>query len=416
MNKAQNGHAVIIDPFSSGRFLAGEFRERGIPAIAVLTGGIPAPFASGFEPTQYAAVIDYDGDANGLAARLRAFDPVCVMAGVETGIALMDRLSEAFGLPGNDPRGSEMRRDKYLMQETLRQAGLNAVMQCRASDVATAAAWLDQHGRYPVVVKPAQSAGSDNINFCATKDEALAAVTRVLEASNLFGVRNASALVQEYLDGQEWVVDTVSCAGECMAVNVTRYKKIRSRDDKLVYRHSAFLPPDQDQHAELIDYAKRVAAALHIEYGAAHIEIIASSRGPVLVEVNTRMHGGDAVVVLRDYARFTQLELAVDSFIDPAAFRRKSAEDVPYRAYVVAHFLISELAGKVKRVIDRQALAQLRSFAGEHLPAIGDSIRVTDSLTSAPGLIWLANPSQALLEADQARLVESEARGELYSV
>lgn len=408
-------HAIIVDPFSSGRFLVQEMRARGIPSVAVLTNGIPALFAGAFRPEQYAAVLHLDGDIAPLLPALRAYRPVCVMVGLETGIATMDALAAALDLPGNDPATSALRRDKFTMQEAIRQAGLNAVAQCEVTDTGAAAAWLERHASYPVVVKPGQSAGSDNIHFCASKEEALEAVARVLGADNLFGTPNATVLVQEYLEGQEWVVDTVSCAGQCKPVNVTRYKKVRSNDGRLVYRHSAFLAPDQAQYGELIEYARQVVAVLGVEYGAAHVELIATARGPVLVEVNSRMHGGDAVRVLRDYVRFTQLELSVDAFVDAQAFRRKAQQDVSYSASVIAHFLISELSGRVTRVIDQQHLAGLSSFAGAHLPAVGDTLRVTDSLTSAPGYIWLANPSAASLDADQARLVDWEARGLLYA-
>lgn len=415
MNPVSLRHAVIIDPFSSGRFLVQELQQRGIACVAVLTDGVPPLFAGGWKPEQYAAVLHHEGDMDALHAALRSFHPVCVMTGLETGIELMDALAERLQLPGNAAAGSAMRRDKFTMQETIRAAGLQAAAQCEVKEADAAARWLDQHGRYPVVVKPSQSAGSDNIHFCASKEAALAAVAQVLGANNLFGVRNASALVQEFLEGQEWVVDTVSCAGQCKAVNVTRYKKVRSSGDKLVYRHSAFLPPDPRQYGELIDYAQQVARVLGIEYGAAHIELIATQRGPVLVEVNTRMHGGDAVSVLRDYARFTQLELSVDAFVAPEAFRRKAALEVSYNASVIAHFLISELSGQVTRVIDREELARLGSFAGAQLPGIGDTLRVTDSLTTAPGYIWLANPSASGLDADQACLIDWETRGLLYA-
>lgn len=222
-------HAIVLDPFSSGRFLVDEFSRRGIASVAVLSSGIPALFASSFQPEKYAAVIDACDGVDALAADLAGFHPCCVMTGIETGIALMDELAARFGLPCNDPASSAIRREKYLMQETIRAQGLLAMAQCKVDRSDKALDWLDAHDRYPVIVKPAASAGSDNIHLCANRDEALAAVRTVLEANNLFGAPNTHALVQEYLDGQEWVVDTVSCDGECLVTNVTKYKKLANR-------------------------------------------------------------------------------------------------------------------------------------------------------------------------------------------
>lgn len=413
--KQHTPHAIVIDPFSSGRFLVDEFARRGIASVAVLSSGIPALFASSFAPEKYAAVIDACDGVDALAADLAGFHPCCVMTGLETGIALMDELAARFGLPGNDPASSTMRRDKYLMQETIRAQGLRAVAQCKVDRSDEALDWLDAHGRYPVIVKPAASAGSDNIHLCATRDEALAAVRKVLAADNLFGAPNTHALVQEFLDGQEWVVDTVSCDGECLVTNVTKYKKLPNAQGKTVYRHSAFLTPDMHAHGELIRYAQAVIEALGIRLGAAHVELIDTARGPVLVEVNARMHGGDAVAVLRDYAPFTQLELSVDSHIAPDEFRHKAAQSMVYSRHVIAHFLISRMAGEVRQVMDKRHLAEIASYAGDHMPHLGDKLVVTDSLTSAPGYIWLASENPTDLQNDQNTLVAWEETGLLYS-
>lgn len=408
-------HAVVLDPFSSGRFLVDEFERRGIACVAVLTRGVPAVFASTFAPERYAAVLDAGDDFEALIDSLKPYAPCSVMIGVETGIALMDALAARFGLPGNDPATSALRRDKYLMQEATREAGLRAAAQCKVASVAQAGAWVDGYGRYPVVVKPAASAGSDNISICHTRDEVLAAVGRVLGAANLFGAPNTHALVQEFLDGQEWVVDTVSCDGTCLVTNVTRYKKVRNADGKIVYRHSAFLTPDPVQHEALIRYAKGVVQALGIERGSAHVELIETATEPVLVEVNARMHGGDAVAVLREYAPYTQLELSVDAQLAPAEFKRKAEQAMVYSRHVIAHFLISRISGEVKRVIAQEQLDGIASVVTAHMPKPGAQLVVTDSLTSAPGYLWLASETQAQLDDDQNTLVAWEEDGLLYS-
>lgn len=422
MSPTHVSHAIVLDPFSSGRFLVDEFERRGIATVAVLTRGVPPVFASSFAPGRYAAVLDASDagdDFDALVARLAPFDPCCVMIGVETGIALMDRLAAHFGLPGNDPATSPLRRDKYLMQEATRSAGLRAAAQCKVTDAAHAGTWVDAYlhggGRYPVVVKPAASAGSDNISICHSRDEVLDAVERVLVAANLFGAPNSHALVQEFLDGQEWVVDTVSCEGTCLVTNVTRYKKVRNADGKIVYRHSAFLTPDLEQHGSLIGYAKGVVQALGIELGAAHVELIETATGPVLVEVNARMHGGDAVSVLREYAPYTQLELSVDSLLAPAEFQRKATQAMAYSRHVIAHFLISRISGEVKRVIAQEQLDSIASVVTAHMPKPGAKLVVTDSLTSAPGYLWLASETEAQLDDDQDTLIAWEEDGLLYS-
>jgi biotin carboxylase len=289
------------------------------------------------------------------------------------------------------------------------------VAQCKVDCVEQAAAWLDLHNQYPVVVKPAASAGSDNVNFCYNRGEVLTAVGKVLGEQNTFGFANSHALVQEYLDGQEWVVDTVSSGDDCVVTNVTKYWKVRTAADKLVYRHSAFHAPDMAEHGALIDYAKGVVRALGLKHGAAHIELIETARGPVLVEVNGRMHGGDAVYKLKPYATFTQLGLLVDAHIDAAEFKRKAQHAPSYSKHIIAHFLISGMAGQVSKVIEQSQLDEIGSYVEHRMPKVGDKVKVTDSLVSAPGYLWLMNESLQALNDDQASLIDMEERGLLYA-
>ena len=55
------------------------------------------------------------------------------MVGAETGVLLTDQLSDAMGLRTNDLSKSKARRDKYLMGETIREAGIRAVKQKQTS-------------------------------------------------------------------------------------------------------------------------------------------------------------------------------------------------------------------------------------------------------------------------------------------
>jgi L-amino acid ligase len=408
-------HAIIIDPFSSGRFLADEFASRGVPCIAVMSNPIPADFEASYFPEKFAESIFFDGDLDSLCARLAPFSPLCVMIGIETGLALMDQLAARLGLPGNDPQTSSLRRDKYAMQEALHAAGVRAAKQKLVENVAAASAWLEQHHTWPVIVKPTNSAGSDNVMLCQTMDEALHAVERVLTATNLFGKDNQCALLQEYLAGREWVVDTVSCGGKHVVTNVTRYLKTVTADLNMIYRHSEFLSPANTEYAELVAYALSVCDVLGIRYGAAHIEIIMTEAGPTLVEVNARMHGGDAVVALRRCHPVTQLDLSVDAHINAPAFALKAQQEIAYKQFMIAHFLISRSAGKVMALAGQDLLKSIDSYVVAYLPGIGKEIKKTISLTTAPGYIWLANENEQAMWQDQQRFIELEDNDQLYS-
>jgi biotin carboxylase len=409
-------YAVIVDPFSSGRFLMDEFASRGIASIAVLSNGVPAVFRASYIEEKFARIIAFDGDLDALAAQLAAYRPLCVMVGLETGLELVDRLAEKLGLPGNPPQTTLARRDKYAMHEALRAKGVRAVKQRLVDNVDDATAWLAAHATWPVVVKPSNSAGSDGVSVCDNLEQALRAVSEVLQANNLFDQRNAHALLQEYLDGREWVVDTVSCDGRHVVTNVTRYLKVVTPDANVVYRHAEFMPPDAIEHRALIDYALAVNDALDVRYGAVHSEIIMTASGPALVEVNARMHGANAIEALGWCNEVTQLDLSIDSYIDPAAFASKAQRSFDNGKHLMVHFLIAAAAGTVDSVIDAAQLTALTSYKTHSLPAPGSVIDKTVSLTTTPGTIWLLSDDADALLADQEALIAMERSGKLYSL
>merc|ERR1712178_394386 len=51
------------------------------------------------------------------------------------------------------------------------------------------------------------------------------------------------------------------------------------------------LPPDGPEQDALTSYVFRVLDAVGLRFGPCHTEVMMTPRGPVLVEVNARMHG-----------------------------------------------------------------------------------------------------------------------------
>ncbi len=140
---------------------------------------------------------------------------------------LADRLSEAMGLRSNGTALSESRRNKFVMGETVRAAGLRAVRQLRATCWAEIAAFLEDWRPEPfrVIVKPLDSAGSEDVTLCVSLADVQAAYGNIIGKVNGLGLVNSCVLVQEYLEGQEYVVDIVSRDGEHKVVALWAYDR-----------------------------------------------------------------------------------------------------------------------------------------------------------------------------------------------
>ena len=139
VSKMNKGCIVIVDPFSTGIVVAQRILARGYACICVysdtlqvmkeLIAHVPDELAS-----QFTAIVHHDASLvnamENTISFLKQFDIKEVIAGAETGVPLTDALSETLKVRTNGSSGSEGRRNKYTMGETIRAGGLRAVSQC----------------------------------------------------------------------------------------------------------------------------------------------------------------------------------------------------------------------------------------------------------------------------------------------
>merc|ERR1740139_2035700 len=92
------------------------------------------------------------------------------------------------------------------MQERLRECGVPAAEQLRSGNLPELLAWAKNRDRWPLVAKPTGSSGSDGIFFCQ-------------------GPEDITMAHQEFLDGTEYIVDTVSHEGKHLCCAVWAYTK-----------------------------------------------------------------------------------------------------------------------------------------------------------------------------------------------
>ncbi len=408
-------HAIIVDPFSTGKLLAQAFRAQGLEPVAVLTQSASTHFAGAtFNAGDFVAVLEAPCDRTAhWVEQVRHLEPKCVVPGCESGVELADWLCERLGLPGNDAEQANRRRDKLLMHQALARAGLPSIAQCQIMEVAQAHDWLAGGGRLPTVVKPLRSAGSDNVWLCRTPTELVARVAQVLSSQTLLGEANTSALVQARVPGVEYVIDAVSSGGVPFITNACRYVK----DDAtgaFLYREVHVLPPDAHELRPLLAYHRAMLEALGIRFGASHAEIMMHGDAPVLIECGARLHGGVTVPQLvRQCCGRSQVDALVASHADPDRFMREYADPPVFRRHAAVFVLVNRLPGRVAEVASPAQSGALRCDATMHLNVrVGDTVRQTVDLYTSPAWISLIADDRASIEHDIAtlRLLEEANR------
>ena len=331
---SKNEAVIVVDTFSTGAALANMLYKLGYKVICLLSGeleGLLDMIPEGLD-FSFAGTITFDSKIDASAAfekvisDISALDwpVVAVIPGAETGVDLADKLSERLGLRTNGTALSEARRNKYVMGETVRAAGVRAVKQLRATTWGEISEFLTawKPDPFKVIVKPMDSAGSDDVTLCSSIHEVQAAFGNIMGKVNGLGLVNKAVLVQEYLEGKEYVVDMVSRDGVHKVLGLWEYDRRPANGANFVNHGQHMLTSDYAHCREMIDYQKKVLDALGIRHGPTHGEVKWCRGEPVLVEVGARCHGGDGlwIGIAQEAFGFDQASATVFAYLMPDAF------------------------------------------------------------------------------------------------
>lgn len=304
------------------------------------------------------------------------------------------------------------RRDKYLMHEALREAGLACCRQklCRSPEEAVRfAASLGEGHR--CVVKPRRGCGSDQVYLCDSEEAVRAAHGSVSGAiaHGRIGEKNEDSLVQEYLDGEELVVDTVSSGGEHRVVAVWRYDKRRVNGRDFVYFATKLCgaPRGSDARAAA-EYVLRALDAIGYRQGPAHSEVRMTARGPVLLEVNCRWHDTDFSALCQECVGYEAHTLSADAYLAPERVAALPAVAELRRDGRIVH-LVCYQEGEVVDINHLEEIAAMESVRRvkvheEFHP--GETISPTIDIRTDAGFVMMAHEDPGVVDADYERILE----------
>jgi biotin carboxylase len=406
--------AALVDAYTTGNFLPPAFARLGVDVVHVqstpeLLGSMLAPDLTAYR----ANVVPDTAPGGSLAERLAAFAPIAVAAGQEPGVPLADELSETLGLASNGSALSAARRNKYEMIEALRRAGVRCAEQFRSGDAEEIVSWAVAWGEFPVVVKPLASAATDGVAVCSTVDEVRKAAEAILATRTIYEETNDEVLIQSYLRGEEYVVDMVSCQGQRYTCGVWQYHK-RLLGTHNIYDRETNLPQDDPLVAELVAYVDSALAALGIDHGPTHAEVIVTPEGPALVEVGARlagnMHPGFHDLVLGA----NQADLTALAYARPDEFLRDYAGRVyTKRRHAAVYTAPTELDGVVDRV-DASVVQEIESLDTVYGVNVkikpGGRIRPTVDLYTSTLRIFMHGDSEAELLRDHRMIQQLKDR------
>lgn len=400
-----DGTVVIVDAYQPTHRLAPAFLEAGFRCVRVQsTPDPPAVYRGPFSTQQFLANVVHDGDLTRTAELIARYDPVAIIPGGEIGVELADALSEWLDVPTNGTGQSRARRDKVLMAEAVRAAGLRAPRQIEVTGEEMLRRWHAELGGR-VVVKPARSSGGEGVHFCDTPGQSAAAYHATAGTRNLFSQSNDVILAQEYVAGIEYVVNAVSRDGLHHVCDLWRTSRL-SRNGVLDLCDAVHLMPREGQvQDQLAAYAGQVLDALGIRHGPSHLEIKQTADGPCLIEAAARIPGAD----LPHYARLalgeSQLDWIVDAYLRPERFLARCHEPYRLRRHFASVAMISPVDGELAGYHGLDEIERLESLLEiRALVSPGDRIQRTINDLTYPMIVNLMHEVEAHVLRDAATL------------
>lgn len=392
---------AIVDAYSTGKFLARSFQDRGWKCIHIQSSSILLPFQRAtFREEDFLESFVYGGNLEETLQALRKYDLICCIPGAESGVELADSLSENLGLFSNGTEFSKARRDKYIMTESLKSKGLRSVEHFKSDNLEAILSWVARVGRFPIVAKPLDSSGTDGVRVCYSYEEIVDAFAAIRSAVNRYGLKNQEVLVQTFLEGTEYIVNSVSTTGQHFITEIWRCLK-RYQASAFVYDVEELLPSEGETQDLLVEYVCNVLDALSIKHGPTHAEVMLTEQGPVLIEMGARLHGSIDPHAITNCTGTNHVELTVDSYFSPSAFVEIRKQTHPLCKNCLCVALISKVSGKVEAIPGLDEVRKLPSFFSADIGVgVGDLLKETCDLASSPGIIYLVHEDKSLLWRD----------------
>lgn len=218
------------------------------------------------------------------------------------------------------------------------------------------------HLRYPLIVKPVDCNSSKGVKRVDNLDALKVAFAEAVAMS-----RTDSAIVEEFIHGQEFSVDVYVEQGTAHILAVSQLDKIPEKDKFIIFRSKA---PDNMTDLirnEIQKTAQQIAEAFDIRNAPMLIQMICDGNRVYVLEFSARTGGGEKFRTIKRLSGFDVIKATVDLtlgqcprveitegfpyfasefiYCKPGIFDRISGADELLEAGIVSDFYLFKTAG-----------------------------------------------------------------------
>lgn len=248
--------------------------------IAIEKGAVCKKYCDRFYPVSFA-----DKDDVVEVCRKEKVDGI-ISFSLESALPTVAYVAKKLGLISNSEESIKLTQSKFAQRQALEKAGIPVPKYYLIEDEADLA---KVQCRFPVIVKPVDSGGSQGICKVENQNNLTEAYKYAISFS-----RTSKAIVEEFVDGREFSVEYISYQGKHYFLQIT---------DKVTSGAPRFVEMQHHQPADIpVSVWERIQTmvegtltALKIENSASHTEIKWNSHDELfIIETGARM-GGDYI-------------------------------------------------------------------------------------------------------------------------
>lgn len=406
-------YVVVTEPVSNGKYYLPEILKRGYSPIAVFPKTGPenwpvrqramAYIKSHAESIHFLRSNELDEVEN----LLGHFDIRAVIAGSGVGVPLADILSDHWGLPGNSLRSFQFRYDKYLMQKRLKEAGLNYLRSRIVGSVEEGINFALELKKWPLIIKWRSDIDDRKILCCRNIDEFKRKLEELFFGHFSEEIIKKAILIQEYVNGTEYVVNTASCNGEHQITDFWENHKYFYRTFGEAYDYTRLVRQMDAEQKEICEYILKAISLLGFRFGPAHSRLIYNDRGPVLLDCSSRpMNGPFPARLLKECLGHHVVDRILDSYLDPDKFQKNAQKPYHPKKSLLYKLFITSREMEVASI----PLVTLSRFLptakqGNFISSIETfHLNKNDDFHALPGIIFLCDKSEDRVMEDYENL------------
>ncbi len=160
---------------------------------------------------------------------------------------------------------------------------------------------------YPLIVKPVDCNSSKGVKRVDNIDELKEAFAKAVEYS-----RTNTAIVEEFIDGEELSVDVYIEDGKAHVLSVSTLDKIANNDKFVIFRGNYSADKTERVRTMVQGIAQQIADAFGLENSPMLIQMISDGKRACVLEFSARTGGGVKFMLIKKASGFDVIAAVVD--------------------------------------------------------------------------------------------------------